>query len=169
MYSHFTPYDVPRYCFTRDTSSPQLSRLASERRTDSAGGALATWCINTTRAVSRDTAPTTQPPTSTTPLPPFATHREDVGIHWVSYPTITHRPASQPLTKHPPLPDPASRSSQSPTSSTSAPCTKSTAKRPPLPLRMSLPTAPKAAPPTLPRSSLARTRSTSTSSFAVVT
>lgn len=126
--------------------------------------------INTTRAVSLATPqphphPHHSPPPSALRNPPRRC-RNTLGKAYHRTPP----PASQPATNQaPPLPDPASRSSQSPTSSMSAPCTKSTAKPPPSPSRMSPPTALKAAPPTLPRSSLARTRSTSTSSFAVAT
>ena len=70
MYSHInihTSYDVASI-----TSRPETaSRLAGERRTDAAGGARdVVSSINTTRAISRDTAPTTHTLTSTTPFRP---------------------------------------------------------------------------------------------------
>ena len=71
MYSHInihTSYDVASI-----TSRPETaSRLAGERRTDAAGGArdVVTSINTTTRAISRDTAPTTHTLTSTTPFRP---------------------------------------------------------------------------------------------------
>jgi hypothetical protein len=124
--------------------------------------------INTTRAVSLAT-PEPQPHHS--PPPPSSALRNTPRRcrNTLGKPYHCTPPRRPSTNQAPPLPDPASRSSQSPTSSMSAPCTKSTAKPPPSLSRMSPPTVPKAAPPTLPQSNLARTRSTSTSSFAVAT
>ena len=145
--------------------SPQLSRLASERaHRHSAGGAVHQhYSRHLSRHRTHHLTTHHSPPPSALRNPPRRC-RNTLGK------ASPCPPPRQPATNQaPPLPDPASRSSPSPTSSMSAPCTRSTAKPPPSPSRTSLPMAPKVAPPTLTMSSPARTRSTSTSSFAVVT
>lgn len=106
VYSHIrihTSYDVGSIASPETRGSLQLSRLAHRL---SAGGArdVVTGYQHYSRHLSRHR--THNPHTHLHhPLPPFATHREDVGIHWVRH-TIPHTPprppASQPLTKHHP-------------------------------------------------------------------
>jgi hypothetical protein len=152
---------------------PHLQPPASSSaawRTDSPLVELAIWLRASTLLAPSLATPHPQPKHSLPPPPPSALRNTPRRCRNTLGEAHHHTPPRQPAANQaPPLPDPASRSSQSPTSSMSAPCTKSTANPPPSPSRMSLPTALKAAPPTLPRSSPARTRSTSTSSFAVVT